>query len=218
MSEIIALRVWSWSRGLGLWRKLTVELTCQQLPHLKLARTAQLADHSAPLCFSRSGRDRLPAAFNSSCTLFYLFVCCLFSRLWSLFATLIFILGLLSMWSRRLEESTLQRHSSLSGRYSPDHFMCERFLNHVLISAHFLGLSYYLSDLHPPPLRPPPPSFLSPCGYLRRGMCRADHGARAPLMCGCRRPPSPVAPADITDNYSITTVKMQRCHTQSRSA
>lgn len=47
--------------GLGLWRKLTVELTCQQLPHYELARTVQLAYHSAPLCFTRPGFDLLPS-------------------------------------------------------------------------------------------------------------------------------------------------------------
>lgn len=62
------------------------------------------------------------------------------------------------------------------------------------------------------------PSSLSPCGYLWPGMCSTSQRARALVMCGCRRPPSPIAPADITDNYSITTVKTWRCHTQSRSA
>lgn len=62
------------------------------------------------------------------------------------------------------------------------------------------------------------PSSHSPCGYLWPGMCRAGQRARALVMCGCRRPPSLIAPADITDNYSFATVKTQHCHTQSRSA
>lgn len=62
------------------------------------------------------------------------------------------------------------------------------------------------------------PCSLSPCGYLWAGMCRASQRAHALVMCGCRRPPSPIAPADITDNYSNTTVKTRCCHTQSRSA
>lgn len=85
------------------------------------------------------------------------------------------------------------------------------------ISVHFLGprcLAIFLTSASLSHL----PSSLSPCGYLWPGMCRADRRARARVMCGCRRPPSPIAPADITDNYSITTVKTRRCHTQSRSA
>lgn len=91
------------------------------------------------------------------------------------------------------------------------------FHHYVHIFINFLGpscltialTSAYLLHL---------PSSLSACGYLWPGMCRAGQRARALVMCGCRRPPSPIAPADITDNYSITTVKTRRCHTQSRSA
>lgn len=43
-------------------------------------------------------------------------------------------------------------------------------------------------------------------------MCCVDRGARAVLICGRRRPPSPIAAADVTDNYSIAAVKAALSH------
>lgn len=43
-------------------------------------------------------------------------------------------------------------------------------------------------------------------------MCCVDHGARAVPICGRRRPPSPIAAADVTDNYSIAAVKVALSH------
>lgn len=43
-------------------------------------------------------------------------------------------------------------------------------------------------------------------------MCSVDRGARAVPICGRRRPPSPIAAADVTDNYSIAAVKAALSH------
>lgn len=49
-------------------------------------------------------------------------------------------------------------------------------------------------------------------GYLWDGMCCADNGACAVPICGRRQPPSPLAAADVTDNYSIAAVKAALSH------